>query len=72
MERWRHLFAREVGAPPEVNHMVFAWDRVDGEAGYIQPFLDAEFELDRNVVLSTDAVHPPPKVNDDIAIRTLE
>jgi ribosomal protein S18 acetylase RimI-like enzyme len=70
--RWRHLFAREVGAPPEVDHMVFAWDTVDGETGYVQPFLAAGFELDRSVVLSMDAVHPPPKVNDDIAIRPLE
>jgi ribosomal protein S18 acetylase RimI-like enzyme len=70
--RWRQLFAREVGTPPEVNHMVFAWDTVDGEAGYIQPFLDAGFEIERNVVLSTDAVHLPPKVKDDIDISPLE
>ena len=71
-ERWRHLFAREVGIPPEVDHMVFAWDTVDGETGYVRPFLDAGFELDKSVVLSTDAVHPAPKVNDDIAIRPLQ
>ena len=72
LERWRQLFAREVGAPPEINHMVFAWDTIHGETGYVQPFLDTGFEIERNVVLSTNAVHPPPKINDGIAISPLE
>ena len=72
LERWRQLFAREVGAPPEINHMVFAWDTIHGETGYVQPFLDTGFEIERNVVLSTDAVHPPPRINDGIAISPLE
>ena len=72
LERWRQLFAREVGAPPEINHMVFAWDTIHGEPGYVQPFLDTGFEIERNVVLSTNAVHPPPRINDGIAISPLE
>lgn len=70
-ERWRYLFEQEVGAPPEVSHVVFAWDTVSGEVGHIQPFLEAGFELDRSVVLITNAVKPPPRVNNDIDIRPL-
>ena len=72
LERWRQLLAWEVGAPPEINHMVFAWDTIHGETGYVQPFLDTGFEIERNVVLSTSAVHPPPRINGGIAISPLE
>jgi len=70
-ERWHRLFREEIGAPPEVDHVVFAWDTVDGETGDVRPFIDAGFELDESVVLSTSSVHPPPKVNAEVEVEAL-
>lgn len=71
-ERWHRLFAREVGAGPSIDHVVFAWDTVNGETGHVRPFLDAGFELDESVVLSASAVNPPPKINPEVRIERLQ
>jgi GNAT superfamily N-acetyltransferase len=69
--RWRRLFAEEVGSPPEITHVVFGWDGVDGELGEVAPFREAGFRLEESVVLTAGQVRLPPKVNDEIEIRPL-
>jgi len=71
-EKWRLLFAKEIGSPPEVEHEVFGWDSPQGEAGVIDPFLQAGFEADRAVVLATSAPHAPARPARSVNIRTLE
>jgi GNAT superfamily N-acetyltransferase len=71
-DRWRALFASEIGGPPEVRHQTFGWDTTAGEVGAVQPFLDAGFRLDHSVVLATRQVHPPPRTAPDVTIRPLE
>ncbi len=71
LDRWRRLFAEEIGTPPAITHLAFGWDSATGETGDIQPFLDAGLRLMPSVVLTTQAVHPPPKSNSEIVIRPL-
>jgi ribosomal protein S18 acetylase RimI-like enzyme len=71
-DRWRRLFAKEIGTPPDVEHQVFGWDSPQGEAGAIEPFLQAGFDADRNVVLTTRAPHAPARPARSVNIRTLE
>lgn len=72
LERWRRLFAEEVGTRPRIPHQVFSWDSLEGEADYIQPFLDAGFEFDMALVLAAESVHLPPKVNREVEMRPLK
>lgn len=71
LDRWRRLFAEEIGTPPDFTHLAFGWDSATGETGDIQPFLDAGLRLMHSVVLTTSAVRPPPKYNSEIIIRPL-
>ena len=71
-ERWTTLFGREIGEPPTVNHMVFGWDTVNGEAGEVAGFLERGFSLSREVVLTARAVVKPPKCNEAAEVRRLE
>jgi ribosomal protein S18 acetylase RimI-like enzyme len=70
LEKWKAVFAKEIGTPPEYNHFVFGIDGVNGEIGDIQPFLDAGFELEKTAVMTAQSVNPPPKVNPNCTIRT--
>ncbi len=70
-DRWRRLFAEEIGTPPAVKHLAFGWDSIQGETGDIQPFLDAGLRVDLSIVLTTPAVTPPPKYVRDAVIRPL-
>jgi GNAT superfamily N-acetyltransferase len=70
-DRWRELFAREVGLPPETKHVAFTWDSAEGEEGIVQPFLDAGFNLERNVVQVTHSLQLPPRASLDVTIRSL-
>ena len=71
LDRWRQLFAEEIGTPPDFTHLAFGWDSAAGETGDIQPFLNAGLRPMHSVVLTTSAVHPPPKRNSEIVIRPL-
>jgi hypothetical protein len=48
VRKWRDLFAREIGTPPETEHQVFGWDSPEGHEGVIQPFLQAGFRLNHS------------------------
>ena len=70
-ERWRVLFAQEIGGPPEVRHMALGWNGIDGELGDVQPFLDAGFCLEESVVLATQRVRRPYKYYEEAEIRPI-
>jgi RimJ/RimL family protein N-acetyltransferase len=71
--RWRDAFAREIGegdgGAEAVRHMTFGIDSPDGDAGDVAPFLEAGFEVERNVVLTATSVRPPARPNGDVEIR---
>jgi GNAT superfamily N-acetyltransferase len=71
LQRWRDLFAREIGTPPEVEHQAFGWDSPEGENGFLEPFIRAGFEANRDVVLVTVAPHAPPRPSPSVSIRAL-
>jgi len=71
VERWRSLFAREIGVPPTVRHFAFGWDGTAGETGEIAPFLAAGFGLDETVVLTARGVQRPDKYNEEVEVRVL-
>ena len=68
---WRALFATEIGAYPHVRHLTFGIDTVDGMAGHSAPFLEAGFYCDKSIILTAQAVHRPPKCNDQVVVRRL-
>ena len=69
LERWKALFAKEIGTPPQSKHFVFIWDGIDGELGEIEPFLKAGFYLEKTVVMTATSVNAPPKLNHECTIR---
>jgi ribosomal protein S18 acetylase RimI-like enzyme len=69
--RWQEIFRHEFAHEPRVRHVALAWDSPEGEMGFVQPFIDAGFGLEQGVVLVTDRVVPPPKLNREIQIRPL-
>lgn len=71
MERWKQLFAQEIGPPEQVAHLAFGWDGTEGDKGAIKPFLDAGFELNSEVVLTARQVEMPPKYNPAVQVRAL-
>jgi ribosomal protein S18 acetylase RimI-like enzyme len=71
LEKWKVLFAREIGEPPEVRHFAFGWDGAHGGMGMVQPFLEAGFNLSQSIVLTARLVNPPPKVNNEVILRPL-
>lgn len=70
-ERWRELFAREIGVPPEVEHQAIGWDAPDGETGFLEPFVQAGFSVSRDVVLTTSAPRPPARPSAIVSVRPL-
>ena len=72
LEVWRNLFAQEIGIPPDTEHQVFGWDSPDGELGVIQPFTEAGFRLDRNVVLTSRQPRNSNNSLDYVRIRSLK
>jgi ribosomal protein S18 acetylase RimI-like enzyme len=72
LEKWKDIFAKEIGTPPDYNHFVFGIDGLKGEAGVLEPFLKAGFELEKTVVMTARTVNPPPKFNKDCTIRTFQ
>jgi ribosomal protein S18 acetylase RimI-like enzyme len=71
-ERWRRLFAEEIGVPPHVTHQAFGWDGTVGATGEVEPFLAAGFRLNHAVTLTATAVTRPAKYNDEVVVRPIE
>lgn len=70
-EKWRQLFAQEIGTAPEIEHQAFGWDTTGLEKGFIQPFLDHGFELEHGTVLTLQRTHLTTKPVPDITFRAL-
>jgi GNAT superfamily N-acetyltransferase len=69
---WRDHFAREVGQPPETKHIAFTWDSPEGKEGFVEPFVQEGFNLERNVVQVSHALQCPPRAATDVSIRPLK
>lgn len=70
--QWRELFAREIGAPPQIGHQAFGWDTIGGEKGVIQPFLEGGFHLDHGSVLTAQRDTLTPKSSPGVDLRPLQ
>ncbi len=70
LEKWKHIFSKEIGTPPLYNHFVFGWDDTKGNLGIIQPFLDTGFKLEKTSVMTAQNVIPPPKLSTACEVRT--
>jgi ribosomal protein S18 acetylase RimI-like enzyme len=71
LDKWRALFAKEIGGPLQARHFAFGWDTVTGELGAVQSFLDEGFHLNQSVVLTAKEVKLPPKYNREAVVRPL-
>ena len=69
--KWRELFIREIGAPPEVEHQTYGWDSPEGDEGEIQPFLQAGFLLNREIVMQSTGFPQPAKPSTLVDVRPL-
>jgi ribosomal protein S18 acetylase RimI-like enzyme len=69
--KWRELFAREIGGPPEVKHQTFGWDSPEGKEGVVEPFLHAGFRLFRGVVLTCAQLEPASNRPAEVSVRAL-
>lgn len=72
LEKWKALFAREIGTQIQAGHYAFGWDTVSGEQGCVEPFVADGFNLSQNVVLATQQVKIPPKYNPHVTVHPLE
>ena len=70
-DTWHALFAREVGRPPVTTHQAFTWDSPEGDEGLVQPFIEAGFSLERNVVLLSRELGLPARAAADVTVRPL-
>jgi ribosomal protein S18 acetylase RimI-like enzyme len=71
-EKWRDLFSREIGAPPETEHQTFGWDSPEGDEGVIGPFLQVGFRLNRYIVMTSTELQAPARPSDLISVRALK
>ena len=71
LAEWKQRFREEIAAHQPARHLAFGWDSPEGERGRLEPFLDDGFLLNESVVLTADAVRPPPRPNRDVSIRPL-
>ena len=70
--KWREIFAKEIGAHPEVKHKAFGWDTTEDEKGVIQPFLDNGYYLDHLAVLTAQPDGLSPKSTSGVTIHLLK
>jgi GNAT superfamily N-acetyltransferase len=70
--KWREIFSREIGNPPEVIHHAFGWDTTEIEMGVIQPFLDNGYYLEQSTVLTARAEDLIAKGSSGVTIRQLQ
>ncbi len=69
-EEWVGLFKREF-SDPRIYHMTFAWDSSDA-AIEADEFIEKDFELETNAILSATALRKPPKFNEQLEVRPLQ
>lgn len=71
LQRWEALFAEHVGSLPGVKHKALGWDDPLGRPGASAEWTAQGYEVLDLVVLTADAVRPPPRLNPDIEVRPL-
>jgi len=49
------------GGRPQFKHLAFGWDGTQGEAGLVEPFRKAGFNIECSVVLTAPAPRPPAR-----------
>ncbi len=69
--RWHDLFHQHIAPIETRGHYAFGWDTVNGERGEVSDFEAANFAVEQTVTLTTQAVNPPPKINDEVTVRPL-
>lgn len=67
LEAWLETFRREI---PYARHVAIGWDAQ--ERGQTEAFIEAGLTLEASVVMTTKAVHAPPKVDAEAVYRALE
>jgi predicted GNAT family acetyltransferase len=67
-EEWLATFEREL---PEARHRTFGIDGTTGDVADGEPFTALGMETEVSSVLTASTVHPPPRPNADVTIRTL-
>ena len=68
VDHWVRVFEHEF---PEARHRSFGIDGVSHDPGALTPFLARGYEDDVSTVLTTQALHPPPRPNTEATIRPL-
>lgn len=70
-EKWVKIFDREFTYYKEPQHYVFAWESDSQDTGSYKEFLDAGFESDSAVVLTTTKLHAPSHLNTELTIKKI-
>lgn len=71
LNEWTAIFNNEFCYYSEPSHYVFTWDTGKNEKGDYQDFLEANFDLDSAIVLTSTKLTPPLHINDHIKIRRI-
>ncbi len=71
LKRWTQLFDKEFPFYSKPHHYTFTWDPEVSSKGDVQEFLDADFEFDSAVVLTTEKIVASKYVNKEIEIRKI-
>lgn len=72
-EPWKALFKKEFGHDPNIKHMTFGWDSIQGEEGAAAEFEAEGFEIQRTIVLTAgrDDIRTPKTYNPIAEVRPL-
>lgn len=70
LKEWTELFNKAFPYYEEPHHYTFAWESDDSADS--QEFLEANFEPNSALVLTTEKVKPPPFVNNKIQVRKIK
>jgi len=68
---WRTCFIKEFRDVPMIKHMAFAWDSIEGEAGVIEPFVEARYTFELDDVFMAEQLHRPLNYNSQITVRQI-
>ncbi len=71
-EKWMALFKKEIYDKNHSNHVLFRWDTIIGDTGYVSKFKENNFDIEENILLSTHVVNQPLHYNTEITIRVLK
>ena len=71
LERWDALFREEFANDTEVHHRTFGWDTARGEAGLIEPFVEAGYVAVNDPVLAMDEPPEPRALAEGVVVRKL-